>query len=144
MTNPPDPAGRDSPNRDSPNRDSEGWEDFLRFHAEESRHHGTLADATAHHAGRLPVCGDEVRLAVRLTDGRIAAIRALARGSLLCRAAASLLCEAAEGRPVREVAGIDAAAMLRLLRVPLTPRQMPRALLPLCVLRELLEEAVSA
>lgn len=64
-------------------------------------HIKALAQA-AHGAGRLdaadgaamrdsPMCGDQVRIAVRVADGRITALAHEVRGCLLCRASAAMI-----------------------------------------------------
>lgn len=62
-----------------------------------------LPDATG--AGRTdnPLCGDRVDMAVRIADGRVAAVGRRVRGCLLCEASAAIIAERAPG--------LDAAAL---------------------------------
>lgn len=67
-------------------------------HDRAPRHHGPLADATAHATVDNPLCGDEVTLHVRRDHaGQLVALGFEARGCALCRAAGSLLTLAARG-----------------------------------------------
>ena len=67
------------------------------------------------------MCGDEVLVTVRVEEGRAAAVRWEGRGCVLCRASASLLCEAAEGRPVADLLKLDDGAAIDRLGLPLGP-----------------------
>ncbi len=78
-------------------------------------HESILAEARrAEGAGRLerpdavverdnPLCGDRIRIEVRLDGGRIRTLRHTTRGCLLTRAAASLLAREAPGRTPAEL-----------------------------------------
>jgi nitrogen fixation NifU-like protein len=54
-----------------------------------------------------PLCGDEVTVTVRLADGRVAEIGAIAEGCALSKAAASLMTLAVLGRSADEVRALD-------------------------------------
>ena len=62
-------------------------------HYRNPRNQGVLEDADISAQLDNPVCGDVVRLDVRLTDGRVSAARFSGRGCVLSIAAASLLTE---------------------------------------------------
>jgi nitrogen fixation NifU-like protein len=55
-----------------------------------------------------PLCGDEVIVTVRVADGRVAEVGAIAEGCALSKAAASLLTLAVTGRTPGEVRALDA------------------------------------
>ena len=77
-------------------------------HCEHPRNLGDLPDATHTVDVTNPVCGDELRLAVRIEDGRIAAARFQTRGCKAAIASASLLTELMAGKTIEEIRGITA------------------------------------
>ena len=77
-------------------------------HSEHPRNVGDLPDATNTVDVSNPVCGDELRLAVRIEDGRIAAARFRTRGCKAAVASASLLTELMVGKTIEEIRGITA------------------------------------
>lgn len=70
-----------------------------------------------------PLCGDRVRLDVRLEGGRVTAFGHRVNGCVLCRAAASLVAEQAVGLDADSAARLadQVAAMLKKGAEPATP-----------------------
>ena len=68
------------------------------------RNAGELADADAVAEQVNPVCGDRLRLSLRVREGRIEAARFLAYGCPPTLACGSALAEMLEGRTVEEAA----------------------------------------
>lgn len=77
-------------------------------HFQNPRNQGDLPDATASVDVTNPVCGDELRLAVRLEDGRIAAVKFRGRGCQAAMACSSLLTEMIAGKTLAEIREITA------------------------------------
>ncbi|MBI2955687.1 MAG: iron-sulfur cluster assembly scaffold protein [Acidobacteria bacterium] len=75
-------------------------------HFQKPRNAGELPEATAGVELTNPVCGDVLRLAVRVEDGRIAAVRFKCSGCVPAMAAGSLLTELMQSRRVEELAEI--------------------------------------
>jgi len=75
-------------------------------HFRRPRNQGALPDATASAEVVNPLCGDRIRVAVLVDDGRIAEARFVANACAICVAAASLLTE-----DVRGVSPDDAARL---------------------------------
>lgn len=82
--------------------------------AEAAHGAGTLDAPTGTSLRDSPLCGDRVRMAVRLHGGHVAALRHEVKGCLLCRAAASAIGLRAAGLSAAEAAGLrdQVAAML--------------------------------
>ena len=72
-------------------------------HFRNPRNAGELAGATATVEVSNPACGDVLKLAARVVDGRFAEVRFLCRGCTTSIACASLLTEQIGGRPIAEV-----------------------------------------
>ena len=73
-------------------------------HFEHPRNVGDLANADAEVRLEHPVCGDIMKLAVKLTDGRIAQVRFRTRGCVASIAAGSCLTEMITGKSPAEAA----------------------------------------
>jgi len=67
------------------------FNDLVLEHFRSPRNVGDLADASASVEVTNPVCGDVLRLAVRIEDGRIAAARFKTQGCVAAIAASSVL-----------------------------------------------------
>jgi nitrogen fixation protein NifU and related proteins len=80
-------------------------------HFRQPRNAGELPNATHTVEVSNPVCGDVLRLAVRMDGGQIAEARFLCRGCTTAIAAASLLTERLLGRTRDTVQAITAAAI---------------------------------
>lgn len=71
-------------------------------HLENPRNGGELPDANALGEETNPVCGDRLRLALRLEEGRIEAVRYLAYGCPPTLVCGSILTELISGKSVAE------------------------------------------
>ena len=78
-------------------------------HFKNPRNAGELTDATATAEVSNPVCGDVMRLAVRVADGRITEARFQTRGCVTSIACASILTEMMAGKTFDEVRRITHA-----------------------------------
>lgn len=81
------------------------YQEAIKQFARADHGHGQLANATGEARLDNPLCGDRVRMQVRVASGRVAAIAHETRGCLLCRAAAALIGARATGQ---DQAGIEA------------------------------------
>ena len=77
-------------------------------HFKNPRNAGELPGATATAEVSNPVCGDILRLAVRVEEGRFAEVRFLCRGCTTAIACGSFLAERLAGRELVECRGITA------------------------------------
>jgi nitrogen fixation NifU-like protein len=84
------------------------FSDAVLDHFRNPRNAGDLPNADASVEVTNPVCGDILRLAVRLRDDRIDDVRFLCRGCTTAIACASMLTEQMRGRTVAESSGITA------------------------------------
>src|SRR5213596_3642318 len=78
------------------------YSDSFKDHLANPRYAGELPDAKAVAEETNPVCGDRLRLSLRLRDGRIEAARFLAYGCPPTLACGSVLAEMIEGMKVEE------------------------------------------
>ena len=87
---------------------SEMFSEAVLDHFRNPRNAGELPDATATVEVSNPVCGDILKLSVRVAEGRVAEARFLCRGCTTSIACASLLTEQLCGRTIKEVRTLTA------------------------------------
>jgi nitrogen fixation NifU-like protein len=104
-------------------------------HSRNPRNRGTLDPADFSFEDVNPLCGDEIRIDARTDGERITEIRFSGRGCAISLAAASILTEMVEGRPLEEVKAIGRDDILEELGVPISPARMKCALLGLKVFK---------
>ena len=100
---------------------------------------GELPDATAIAEQTNPVCGDRLRLSVRLREGRIEAARFLAYGCAPTLACGSVLAEMIEGMTVEEAVRLTRQELIRALG-GLPSRKQHAAALAIETLRAALQD----
>jgi len=99
-------------------------------HYRHPRNKGSLpaADRVAEEYNDL--CGDRVRIALKLDGERIAAARFEGRGCALCLGAASILTEIIQGKTLTELQSLDRDTFLAELESQPRPSRLRCALLP--------------
>lgn len=73
------------------------YQEVILDHHKRPRNQGPLDGATHRAEGDNPLCGDRVKVSVRLASGRIAEIRFEGAGCAIAMASASLMTEAVRG-----------------------------------------------
>ena len=116
--------------------------DELLEHGKSPFHRGTLADASHSHFQRSSSCGDEVQLQLRIDGPIVAAAWFQGRGCFLSQAAASVLCERIDSRPLAEVLRLTEQDVLGWIGVPLSPLRRNCGLLAFRTLRRVLSPYV--
>ncbi|MCS6773360.1 MAG: iron-sulfur cluster assembly scaffold protein [Anaerolineae bacterium] len=113
------------------------YREHILDHYENPRFHGTLPDADFSREESNPLCGDRVRIDVKLSPDktRIANAGFTGDGCIISQAATSMLLEDIVGEPIDEVEGLDPQHVLDLIGVPLTANRVKCALLGLKVLK---------
>lgn len=81
-------------------------------HFEHPRNTGELPEADAEVRLEHPVCGDIMRLAIKVADGRVAQVRYQTRGCVASIAAGSCLTEMVQGQRLSEAAKITREELL--------------------------------
>lgn len=104
------------------------------------RNLGKLENADISRERNSPVCGDVVRLDVRLEDGHVSDARFSGRGCVVSMASASMLTEKIKGKTVMELRALQDEDILEMLGVPLGPVRTKCGLLPLRVLQTALDQ----
>jgi nitrogen fixation NifU-like protein len=99
------------------------------------RFFGDLADADAVFEDVNPLCGDRVRIQLRLANGSIADARFKGDSCAICMASADLLAEMARGRAVDDALALGPDDLLTRLEARIRPSRMTCVTLPLQVLK---------
>ena len=115
------------------------YSDTIRERWRQPRFRGELPGATAVAEDVNPLCGDRVRMMLRLRDGAIDAVRYTGDSCAICSASADVLAELIEGRPAAEAAKVTSEDVLAVLQADIRPTRMRCVTLPLTVLQKALQ-----
>ena len=88
------------------------YSELFKDHLANPRNAGELADANAVAEETNPVCGDRLRLSLRISDGRIQAARFLAYGCAPTLACGSALAEMIEGMTLEDAGKVTRAEIV--------------------------------
>jgi len=108
--------------------------DVIRERWRRPRFRGELPGATATAEDVNPLCGDRVRMQLRVEDGRVRAVRFAGDSCAICTASADVVAELVEGRSRGEAAALTASDVLTVLQADVRPTRMRCVTLPLTVL----------
>jgi nitrogen fixation NifU-like protein len=111
------------------------YREIILDHYQNPRHRGTLDPNDYTYEDSNPLCGDEVRIDVRVKDGAVDEIAFSGQGCAISMASASILTELVEGRPLEEVKALGKQELLEELGIELSPARLKCALLSLKVLK---------
>ena len=104
-------------------------------HAMNPRNRGVLEHADYSYEDAGSVCGDEVRIDVRVKGNRVAEVAFSGRGCAVSQASASVLTELIATMTLDDVEALTEDDLLAAIGVHLTPARLECALLSLSVLR---------
>ena len=111
------------------------YSDILLDHFRHPRNYGDLTAPDISYENFNPLCGDRIRIEVRLTDSIVEEARFKGDGCAICLAAASLLTEMIAGARLEELNTFSDDRLIAALQSDIKPARIPCALLPLEALR---------
>ncbi len=111
------------------------YREIILDHYQNPRHRGTLDPHDYSYEDNNLLCGDEVRIDVRVKEGAVDEIAFSGQGCAISQASASILTEMVAGKPLDEVKAIDKEALLEEIGIELSPARLKCALLSLKVLK---------
>ena len=111
------------------------YREHILDHYRHPRNQGTLDGADISYQLDNEVCGDVVRLDVRLQDGRVSEARFSGHGCVISTASASMLTEEILGKTVAELKALRDEDVFEMLWITLQPVRARCGLLPLRVLQ---------
>jgi nitrogen fixation protein NifU and related proteins len=127
-----------------PDLDDELYQERILDHFEQPYHRGVCPDCSHAHEDDNPLCGDVVRVELALRDDKVAQAWFGGEGCCISQAAASMLMQEIEGKPLEEVKQMSGEDMLRLFGARLTPNRQKCCLLSWRVLQSALFSPVEA
>ncbi|MFP9060827.1 Fe-S cluster assembly sulfur transfer protein SufU [Natrialbaceae archaeon A-chndr2] len=98
-------------------------------HYKSPRNYGELEDPTFTHIGENPMCGDEIRMDVRLDGEEIEQVAFSGDGCAISQAAASMLTTELPGTTVDELLEMDRDDIVDMLGVEISPMRIKCAVL---------------
>ena len=113
------------------------YRELILDHYKHPHNAGTLEHPDVAQEEYNPLCGDRVRIDLRIEDGIIKDVRFQGRGCAISQASASLLTDEILGKSVADVQAFGKDDMLDLIGIPLdkNPVRIKCALLPLKALK---------
>ena len=115
---------------------SDLYREHILDHYGNPRNEGALEHADISHERDNPVCGDRVRLDIKLKDGKVDEARFSGEGCVISIASASMFTEEIKGKTIADLKAMDDEDIFDMLGVKLGPSRANCAVLPLRVLQE--------
>lgn len=116
------------------------YSDTLLDHFRHPRNYGDLVNPDISHESFNPLCGDRIRIAVKLRDTIVQEARFRGDACAICTAAASLLTELILGSELEELSHFPDERLISALQSDIKPTRLQCALLPLEALRAGMKE----
>ena len=104
-------------------------------HYKRPRHWGQMADPDAEAEDNNPLCGDELKVQLRIEDGKVSDVAFSGHGCAISQASASMTSDEIIGMPVDDLVRLDKNFVLDLLGIDISATRMKCALLSVKVLK---------
>jgi nitrogen fixation NifU-like protein len=111
------------------------YRDYILDHYRHPRNFGRLERADAEAEDLNPLCGDQIRMELKLDDGVVSDVRFSGKGCAISQASASMLTERIKGMKLSDVAKLSKDAVLEDVGIGISPTRMKCAMLGLRVLK---------
>jgi nitrogen fixation NifU-like protein len=114
------------------------YREIILEHSKNPSNYGTLDPHDHSYEDTNPLCGDEVRIDIRVQDAAISEIAFSGQGCAISQASASILMEMVDGKSIAEIKALGKDELLEELGVTLSPARLKCALLSFSVLKSAL------
>jgi nitrogen fixation protein NifU and related proteins len=104
-------------------------------HYKNPHHWGELENPDLEADDLNPLCGDELKVQLKVADGKVEDIRFSGHGCAISQASASMASDEVIGMPIEELLKLDRSFVLELLGIDISATRMKCALLSLKVLK---------
>jgi nitrogen fixation protein NifU and related proteins len=111
------------------------YRDYILDHYRNPRNFGTLENADVQAEDINPLCGDQVRMELKLDDGVVSDVRFSGKGCAISQASTSMLTEHVKGMKLADVAKLSKEVVLENVGIGISPTRMKCAMLGLRVLK---------
>ena len=116
------------------------YSDILLDHFRHPRNYGSLDAPDISNEQFNPLCGDRIRIEIKLEKSIVNEARFKGDGCAISTAAASLLTELVLGKDITQLTNLSDAQLISALESDIQPARLQCALLPLQALREGLKD----
>src|SRR3954471_12435986 len=104
-------------------------------HYKRPHHWGEMEDPDLEFFDSNPLCGDELKVQLKVTDGVVSDVAFSGHGCAISQASASMASDEVVGMPVEDLVRLDKDFVLDLLGIDISATRMKCALLSLKVLK---------
>jgi nitrogen fixation protein NifU and related proteins len=111
------------------------YRDYILDHYRNPRNFGQLEHPDAQAEDLNPLCGDQIRIQLRVDDGVISDLKFSGKGCAISQASTSMLTEAVKGMKLEDVAKLSKDVVLDNVGIGISPTRLKCAMLGLRVLK---------
>jgi nitrogen fixation protein NifU and related proteins len=111
------------------------YRDYILDHYRHPRNFGNLERFDVEAEDLNPLCGDQIRMQLKLDDGVVSDVRFSGKGCAISQASASMLTERIKGMRLGEIARLSKEVVLEDVGIGISPTRMKCAMLGLRVLK---------
>ena len=111
------------------------YREYILEHYKRPHHFGELEDPDLEFEDSNPLCGDELRVQIKVEDGKVADVAFAGHGCAISQASASMLSDELIGMDVDRLLRLDKDFVLELLGIDISATRMKCALLSLKVVK---------
>lgn len=111
------------------------YKEYILDHYRTPRNFGHLDDPDAVAEDVNPLCGDEIRMELKLLAGKVADVRFSGKGCAISQASASMLTESIRGETLEDISRMSNERVLENVGIGISPMRMKCATLGLKVLK---------
>lgn len=107
------------------------YRELILDHYQHPHNHGEIPDADISYEDSNPLCGDKIRIDIKLRNNVVQDVKFNGKGCAISQASASMLTDELKGKSLDEIKKLDKQFVLDMLGIPLGPTRIKCALLPL-------------
>ena len=111
------------------------YREVILDHYQHPHNHGILPDPDITFEDSNPLCGDKIRVDLKVKDNVVQEVRFSGKGCAISQASASMLTDELVGKSLDEIKKIDKEFVFEMLGIPLSPSRVKCALLSLKVVK---------
>jgi nitrogen fixation NifU-like protein len=111
------------------------YRDYILDHYRNPRNFGRLEHPDTQAEDLNPLCGDQIRMELKLDEGVVSEVRFWGKGCAISQASASMLTESIKGMKLSDIAKLSKDVVLENVGIGISPTRMKCAMLGLRVLK---------
>lgn len=111
------------------------YRELILDHYQHPHNHGEIPGADISYEDSNPLCGDKIRIDIKLKGNVVDDVKFNGKGCAISQASASMLTDELIGKSIDEIKKFDKDFVTKMLGIPLGPTRIKCALLPLKVIK---------